>query len=87
MRRQLQPPSVCTDKNCTTLPLDSLLKRLLLSTAAPPNHLQAVAVEDIVWIRLFNILYRKHKSWMRQQGTPPTWDRDKVRIESKSNLG
>ena len=35
-----------------------------------------------MWIRLFNILYRKHKSWMRQQGTPPTWDRDKVRIES-----
>lgn len=32
-----------------------------------------------MWIRLFNILYRKHKSWMRQQGTPPTWDRDKVK--------
>lgn len=31
-----------------------------------------------MWIRLFNVLYRKHKSWMRQQGTPPTWDRDKA---------
>ncbi|CAM9822525.1 unnamed protein product, partial [Laminaria digitata] len=43
------------------------------------ERLQAIAVEDVVWIRLFNVLNRKHKSWMRQQGTPPTWDRDKVR--------
>lgn len=39
---------------------------------------QAIAVEDAVWIRLFNVLYRRHKSWMRQGGQPPTWDRDKV---------
>lgn len=43
-----------------------------------PAAAQAIAVEDVVWIRLFNVLYRKHKSWMRQQGVPPTWDKDKA---------
>lgn len=39
-----------------------------------------------MWIRLFNILYRKHKSWMHQQGTPPTWTRDKVCMDPKSGF-
>ncbi|CAM9190048.1 unnamed protein product, partial [Ascophyllum nodosum] len=42
------------------------------------ERLQAIAVEDVVWIRVFKILYRKHKSWMRQRGKPPTWDRDQA---------
>lgn len=62
------------------LSLVSLL--LLVPPHARPLRLritpQAIAVEDVIWIRLFNILYRKHKSWMRKQGTPPTWDRDQV---------
>ncbi|CAN0538806.1 unnamed protein product, partial [Ectocarpus sp. 12 AP-2014] len=43
------------------------------------ERLQAIAVEDVIWIRLFNVLYRKHKSSMSQRGTPPTWEREKVR--------
>lgn len=55
--------------------LHSILSNLVHSI----HHLaQAIAVEDVVWIRLFNMLYRKHKNWMRQQGLPPTWDRDKA---------
>ncbi|CAM9608989.1 unnamed protein product, partial [Choristocarpus tenellus] len=42
------------------------------------ERLRALAVEDVIWIRLFNILYRKHKSWIQQGGRPPTWDKDKV---------
>lgn len=40
-------------------------------------------MEDVIWIRLFNILYRKHKSWMSQRGTPPTWEREKAREGEK----
>lgn len=87
-----QPPSVCTHAklyHTASIPNDSLALAPppLFSPASPESRpLQAVAVEDVVWIRLFNILYRKHKSWMRQQGTPPTWDRDKVRIESNQMM-
>lgn len=48
---------------------------------ASPTHcclVQAIAVEDVVWIRVFIVLYRKHMSWMRRGGLPPTWDRDKA---------
>ncbi|CAM9534878.1 unnamed protein product, partial [Discosporangium mesarthrocarpum] len=47
-------------------------------TLTAHERLQAIAVHDVIWIRLFSILYRRHKSWMRQGGRPSTWDRDKV---------
>lgn len=72
----------CIASPSRSLPVSRWLLLLLhartMLPSLPHPCPQAIAVEDVVWIRLFNVLYRKHKSWMRQQGTPPTWDKDKA---------